>query len=94
MLCFNVEIDGLQEIESLYKKDSIGLGEASQLLQRVVQYEIPALRRNIQKADQAIQVKSLFLFFYFPYFSRTNCHNSFDYSGWCKEGERVSQTIV
>ncbi|KAF8381078.1 cdkr-3 [Pristionchus pacificus] len=44
-----------QEIESLYKKDSIGLGEASQLLQRVVQYEIPALRRNIQKADQAIQ---------------------------------------
>ncbi|GMS80287.1 hypothetical protein PENTCL1PPCAC_2462 [Pristionchus entomophagus] len=44
-----------QEIESMYKKDSIGLGEASQLLQRVVQYEIPALRRTIQKADQAIQ---------------------------------------
>ncbi|GMT11135.1 hypothetical protein PFISCL1PPCAC_2432, partial [Pristionchus fissidentatus] len=43
-----------QEIESLYKRDSIGLGEASQLLQRVVQYEIPALRRTMQKADQGI----------------------------------------
>ncbi|GMR59348.1 hypothetical protein PMAYCL1PPCAC_29543, partial [Pristionchus mayeri] len=44
-----------QEIEWMYKKDSVGLAEASQLLQRVIQYEIPALRRNMQKADQSIQ---------------------------------------
>ncbi|VDM56075.1 unnamed protein product [Angiostrongylus costaricensis] len=41
-----------QEIQSLYKKNNLYLAESAQILQRVVQYEIPALKRQITKAEQ------------------------------------------
>ncbi|CAB3396694.1 unnamed protein product [Caenorhabditis bovis] len=43
-----------QEIESMYEKDNVFLAEAAQVLQRLVQYEIPALKRQIVKNDQAV----------------------------------------
>ncbi|CAI2352457.1 unnamed protein product [Caenorhabditis sp. 36 PRJEB53466] len=43
-----------QEIEGLYKKENVYLAEAAQTLQRLAQYEIPALKRQISKNDQAV----------------------------------------
>ncbi|KAK5984841.1 CDK5 regulatory subunit-associated protein 3 [Trichostrongylus colubriformis] len=43
-----------QEIESLYKKNNVGLAEAAQILQRLVQYEIPAQKKQIAKAEQVL----------------------------------------
>ncbi|CAD6197636.1 unnamed protein product [Caenorhabditis auriculariae] len=43
-----------QEIESLYKKDNVYLAEGAQVLQRLVQYEIPGLKKQITKSDQAV----------------------------------------
>jgi hypothetical protein len=41
-----------QEIIRLYEKDSLYLGEASQILVRNVSYEIPGLRKQISKFEQ------------------------------------------
>ncbi|CAI5451205.1 unnamed protein product [Caenorhabditis angaria] len=43
-----------QEIEGLYRKDYVYLAEAAQTLQRLAQYEIPGLKRQIAKNDQAV----------------------------------------
>ncbi|KAK6014500.1 hypothetical protein OSTOST_20118, partial [Ostertagia ostertagi] len=43
-----------QEIESLYKKNNVYLAEAAQILQRLVQYEIPAQKKQITKAEQVL----------------------------------------
>ncbi|VDN27464.1 unnamed protein product [Gongylonema pulchrum] len=42
------------QIEQLYKKGNVYLAEAAQILQRMVQYEIPALKKQILKSDQII----------------------------------------
>ncbi|KAH7697804.1 HSF-27 protein [Aphelenchoides avenae] len=41
-----------QEILSLYEKDSVYLAESAQYLQRLVQYEIPGLRKQVAKCEQ------------------------------------------
>ncbi|KAK6046272.1 hypothetical protein COOONC_16224 [Cooperia oncophora] len=43
-----------QEIESLYKRNNVYLAEAAQILQRLVQYEIPAQKKQITKAEQVL----------------------------------------
>ncbi|KAI6171141.1 hypothetical protein M3Y97_01066800 [Aphelenchoides bicaudatus] len=43
-----------QEIVDLYKKDRIYLAECAQILQRLVQYEIPSLKKSIQKGESGI----------------------------------------
>ncbi|PIO77112.1 hypothetical protein TELCIR_00762 [Teladorsagia circumcincta] len=43
-----------QEIASLYKKNNVYLAEAAQILQRLVQYEIPAQKKQITKAEQVL----------------------------------------
>ncbi|EFP00734.1 hypothetical protein CRE_21118 [Caenorhabditis remanei] len=43
-----------QEIEGMYKKDNVYLAEAAQTLQRLAQYEIPGLKKQISKNDQAV----------------------------------------
>lgn len=43
-----------QEIESLYKKNNVYLAESAQILQRLVQYEIPAQKKQISKAEQVL----------------------------------------
>nr|CDJ81243.1 Protein of unknown function DUF773 domain containing protein [Haemonchus contortus] len=43
-----------QEIESLYKKNNVYLAEAAQILQRLVQYEIPAQKKQITKSEQVL----------------------------------------
>ncbi|TKR77523.1 hypothetical protein L596_018479 [Steinernema carpocapsae] len=43
-----------QTVISAYQKDSIYLAEASQYLQRLVQYEIPSFKKQIAKSDQGI----------------------------------------
>lgn len=50
-----------QEIEGLYKKDNVYLAEAAQTLQRLAQYEIPALKKLIAKNDQAVSVSQVIL---------------------------------
>ncbi|KAI1694021.1 CDK5RAP3-like protein [Ditylenchus destructor] len=40
-----------KEIVSLYTKDNAYLAEAAQILQRLIQYDVPALRRQITKAE-------------------------------------------
>uniref|UniRef100_A0A183CL08 CDK5 regulatory subunit-associated protein 3 n=1 Tax=Globodera pallida TaxID=36090 RepID=A0A183CL08_GLOPA len=40
-----------KEIISLYEKDNVYLAEAANFLQRFVQYEVPALRKQIAKAE-------------------------------------------
>ncbi|CAD5223688.1 unnamed protein product [Bursaphelenchus okinawaensis] len=44
-----------QEIVDLYSKNNVYLAESAQILQRLVQYEIPALRRSNQKAENQIK---------------------------------------
>uniref|UniRef100_A0A0N5AVS9 CDK5 regulatory subunit-associated protein 3 n=1 Tax=Syphacia muris TaxID=451379 RepID=A0A0N5AVS9_9BILA len=39
------------EIKKLYEKDNLYLAEAAQFLQRLVQYDIPSLRKQITKSD-------------------------------------------
>ena len=46
-------------ILSIYQKDSIYLAEAASLLQRHVAYEIPALKRQINKTQQFQNVLKL-----------------------------------
>ncbi|MFH4984055.1 hypothetical protein AB6A40_010764 [Gnathostoma spinigerum] len=41
-------------IQSLYEANSIGLAESAQILQRLVQYEIPTLKKQIAKCSQNI----------------------------------------
>lgn len=41
-----------QEIIKLYERDSIYLGEAAQILVRNVNYELPAVKKQIAKFDQ------------------------------------------
>ncbi|KAI6230808.1 CDK5RAP3-like protein [Aphelenchoides fujianensis] len=43
-----------QEILDLYQRDHLFLAESAQILQRLVQYEIPSLRKAIQKAQHTI----------------------------------------
>ncbi|KIH44515.1 hypothetical protein ANCDUO_25459, partial [Ancylostoma duodenale] len=43
-----------QEIDSLYKKNNVYLAESAQILQRLVQYEIPGLKKQITKAEQSL----------------------------------------
>uniref|UniRef100_A0A8R1DJH7 CDK5RAP3-like protein n=1 Tax=Caenorhabditis japonica TaxID=281687 RepID=A0A8R1DJH7_CAEJA len=43
-----------QEIEGLYRKENVYLAEAAQTLQRLAQYEIPALKKQISKNGQAV----------------------------------------
>ncbi|CAG9540944.1 unnamed protein product [Cercopithifilaria johnstoni] len=42
------------QIKQMYEKGNIHLAEAAQILQRMVQYEIPALKKQISKCDQTI----------------------------------------
>lgn len=44
-----------QEIAKLYEKDSIYLGEAAQILVRNVNYELPAVKKQIAKFDQLVE---------------------------------------
>lgn len=48
-----------QEIVDLYKRDKLFLAECAQILQRLVQYEIPSLKKSIQKAENTITVSVL-----------------------------------
>ncbi|KHJ86591.1 hypothetical protein OESDEN_13652 [Oesophagostomum dentatum] len=43
-----------QEIDSLYRKNGVYLAESAQILQRLVQYEIPGLKKQISKAEQTL----------------------------------------
>uniref|UniRef100_A0A0R3S3K6 CDK5 regulatory subunit-associated protein 3 n=1 Tax=Elaeophora elaphi TaxID=1147741 RepID=A0A0R3S3K6_9BILA len=43
-----------KQIQQMYEKGNIHLAEAAQILQRMVQYEIPALKKQISKCDQTI----------------------------------------
>lgn len=42
------------QIQQLYEKENVNLAEAAQMLQRLVQYEIPALKKQIAKCDQTV----------------------------------------
>ncbi|EFO24571.1 HSF-27 protein [Loa loa] len=42
------------QIQQMYEKGNIHLAEAAQIFQRMVQYEIPALKKQISKCDQTI----------------------------------------
>ncbi|VDK60992.1 unnamed protein product [Anisakis simplex] len=42
------------QIQQLYEKENVNLAEAAQILQRLVQYEIPALKKQIAKCDQTV----------------------------------------
>ncbi|KHJ77557.1 hypothetical protein OESDEN_22823 [Oesophagostomum dentatum] len=43
-----------QEIDSLYRRNGVYLAESAQILQRLVQYEIPGLKKQISKAEQTL----------------------------------------
>ncbi|CAJ0929526.1 unnamed protein product, partial [Mesorhabditis belari] len=44
-----------QEIDSLYKQENVYLAESAQILQRLVQYEVPGLKNQIKKAEQNLE---------------------------------------
>uniref|UniRef100_A0A1I8EMG1 CDK5 regulatory subunit-associated protein 3 n=1 Tax=Wuchereria bancrofti TaxID=6293 RepID=A0A1I8EMG1_WUCBA len=46
--------NGWCQIQQMYEKGNIHLAEAAQILQRMVQYEIPVLKKQISKCDQTI----------------------------------------
>ena len=50
-------------IVSLYQKNGIYLGEAASILQRNVAYEIPALKKQINKCQQQSMVIKFFVHF-------------------------------
>lgn len=41
-----------QEIMSLYERDNVYLAEAAQMLMKIVKYDIPSLKKQIQKLQQ------------------------------------------
>lgn len=45
-----------QEIIRLYEKDNVYLAEAAQMLMRNVNYEVPSIKKQIQKLEQSITV--------------------------------------
>lgn len=46
----------------MYKKENVYLAEAAQILQRLVQYELPVMKRQIAKAEQGVDVRSSLLY--------------------------------
>lgn len=45
-----------QEILRLYERDNIYLAEAAQMLIRNVNYEVPSIKKQIQKLEQSLIV--------------------------------------
>lgn len=45
-----------QEIMSLYERDNVYLAEAAQMLMKIVKYDIPSLKKQIQKLQQVQNV--------------------------------------
>lgn len=70
----------------MYEKGNVHLAEAAQILQRMVQYEVPALKKQISKYDQTITVM-------FCYFSVVVVHITIFYNlkllGLCEKGKRL-----
>lgn len=52
-----------QEIICLYERDNVYLTEAAQMLVRNVNYEVPGLKKQIQKLELVQKVSFILLFF-------------------------------
>lgn len=52
-----------QEILRLYERDNVYLAEAAQMLMRNVNYEVPSIKKQIQKLEQSLIV-NIFIYIY------------------------------
>lgn len=82
-----------QEILRLYERDNVYLAEAAQMLMRNVNYEVPSIKKQIQKLEQSLTVNIYIyvtcIILVFIYYHCINVVHKMVFAGFGKEGSRV-----